>query len=357
MKSMSRKIILAGGALVLTAACAVTVTYAWFARNNVAWIDEYDYNVKSSAGVLISTDGTHFTQNVSKSEIKKVIEAWAGEDANYSELKYGQSTLGTYESGDITIDENGYPKMYTVTPSEIEIPEDEKDNYDYDNVYEMVMADASHTDYLSFDLWLRYENTAKALEDCDLYFDIDTTISSAYTNKEEKYNIALNNKLTLVDGTELDSGDTVSYDPADAMRVLVTNVDNSNVVLYEPSLGLGSAAVEGATDDIHNKDKNAMYTYWNSIHGDSAFTQAAHDGNAYLNTEESFQKNPISTFKYDSEYENPVSKLNFRDIHLVITVFMEGWDADYIIGTPNEASSFKVNLAFTVNNPNENNGD
>jgi hypothetical protein len=36
---------------------------------------------------------------------------------------------------------------------------------------------------------------------------------------------------------------------------------------------------------------------------------------------------------------------------------MEGWDADYIIGTPNEASSFKVNLAFTVNNPNENNGD
>ena len=90
MKSMSRKIILAGGALVLTAACAVTVTYAWFARNNVAWIDEYDYNVKSSAGVLISTDGTHFTQNVSKSEIKKIIEAWAGEDANYSELKYGQ---------------------------------------------------------------------------------------------------------------------------------------------------------------------------------------------------------------------------------------------------------------------------
>ena len=130
-----------------------------------------------------------------------------------------------------------------------------------------------------------------------------------------------------------------------------------NVVLYEPSLGLGSAAVEGATDDIHNKDKNAMYTYLNSIHGDSAFTQAAHDGNAYTDTEESFQKNPISTFKYDSEYENPVSKLNFRDIHLVITVFMEGWDADYIIGTPNEASSFKVNLAFTVNNPNEDNGD
>ena len=102
MKFMSRKLIIAGGAIALTAACAVTVTYAWFARNNVAWIDEYDYNVKSSAGILISTDGTTFTQNVSKSEIKKVIENWAGDNANYSELKYGQSTLGTYENGNIT---------------------------------------------------------------------------------------------------------------------------------------------------------------------------------------------------------------------------------------------------------------
>ena len=357
MKFMSRKLIIAGGAIALTAACAVTVTYAWFARNNVAWIDEYDYNVKSSAGILISTDGTTYTQNVSKSEIKKVIENWAGDNANYSELKYGQSTLGTYENGNITIDENGYPNMYTVVAEE-----KEETSGEYPNEYDMVMADATKTDYLSFDLWLSYRNTAITTDDVDVYFDLDTTITSKYTNEANKFEMPLVNKLTIATGEVLDSGDTISYDPADAMRVLVTVIDdndiaNSKSVLYEPSLGLGSAAVEGMTDETHNKNTNAMYTYWNSLFGEKAFTKAPQQGNAYLDTETSFTENAFTKFKYDSTYNNESSKLNYKDIHVVITVFMEGWDADYIIGTPNEATNFKVNLAFTVNNPNEDNGD
>lgn len=342
MGSLKRKLIIGFSALGLTGLCAVTITYAWFARNNVAWVDEFDYNVKSSQGLLISTDGTNFKQDIPTSEIKKIIEDWSGEE--YSNVNYYMSSLGSYDNGDYVIGDDLYPNMYVDETYKLDTP-----NGDIE--YGHRSASATSKDYLSFDLWLRYMDTSNTEIDSKLWFSNDTKLES----KDGETEVKLSNKLTTKEDT-YSAGDTLKVNPVDAMRIFVSVKDDkmteASGILYETSTGLGSAAIEGSTEENYNKDTNAMYTYYNELQPLKAFTQAATSGSAYLNTVSSFTENEFYTFKYDSTYTNPGSDLHYRDVHLVVTIFMEGWDADYFLGIPYAASSFKVNLSFTVNDPN-----
>ena len=74
MGGIRRKLILSLFSLAVVLACMVTTTYAWFARNREAWIDDFELEFDSSDGMLISIDGENFSSGITLDQVKAEIK-------------------------------------------------------------------------------------------------------------------------------------------------------------------------------------------------------------------------------------------------------------------------------------------
>ena len=82
-----------------------------------------------------------------------------------------------------------------------------------------------------------------------------------------------------------------------------------------------------------------MYNYYNSLHPHEPFTKAAEDGEAF-DTINAIANSKVGEFIYKNN--------EYSVIKLTLAIWLEGWDADFLAGTPIEATKFKVNLGFYI---------
>lgn len=324
---MSKKTKLLLGSLMTlgTLATAVSTTYAFVVLNDEVKVEEFNFNLETDAGLLISLDGINYYQDITASQIQNVISNNTG--VAYNNAKYKGVTL-SQTNGKINFDNNGYPLF--VKDKLIELPTPIGDRHYYHGY-----QNAQNNDYIMFDLYFQITNQGSITSPYTLSFMDITSIKS-----NGPIDFTLSNVMTTKTGTHV-SKDVITFDPVDAMRLGLKNHNTNTFTIYEPEIGLGSAAIEGSLDENHDKNKNAMYTYYNSGHPREPFLEAATDGEAF-DTISSFTDNPIGEFVYDN------TSHTYNNIKLTIAIWLEGWDADFFRGIPQDASIFNINLGFKL---------
>ena len=65
MTRLRRKLVLSLIMLMLTVITATSITFAWFANNQNAWVDDFELEIENVEGLLISVDGENFYSSVS----------------------------------------------------------------------------------------------------------------------------------------------------------------------------------------------------------------------------------------------------------------------------------------------------
>lgn len=349
-KKLARKLILSIGTATMTAACLTTSTYAWFARNGDAIVEEMDLNLETGSGLLVSLDGINFSQDITFEMIKAKIEENTGQE--YENIKYKPVTLKHDDNGKIIYDnDTKYPNFLK---DKLEKVNDEK--------YKHVFEDAQVGDYLQFDLWFRLESNDQRSGNWDLFFSEERSDNGEKTGILGKETTTkLSNKMTTLDH-EYISGDTVTFNPADSMRMGVRSNDYFRI--YEPEVGLGSAAIPGADPDgEHSFTKNAMISYYNNLYPKAPFIEGefvdmyneTYEGFHTIRnngTESCYTLERLHKFDYTNDIEN-----HYEDLKLTFVMWLEGWDADYFDGINStdgyNPSKFKVNLSFIVKESND----
>lgn len=325
MCKVRRKLLLSMIMLALTVITLSSTTYAWFVKNREAWTDEFDLDIDSSEGLLISADGINFSQDISLEDLTAAIERKTGVD--YTDIEYQGITLKHTADKKISFDSSGNPEFQKDALTQTANPE----------YYTHTMTAASASEYIAFDLWVKVLSTGNQHPEFNLRLQENSYIRS------EAVDIELQNSLTTPQ-KEYDSGDIITVNPADAMRlgvVVEEPAGERTMKVFEPNAGLGSAAIEGREDQIYNKNLNAMYTYYNKTHPFSKFTEAALDGEGF-DTARSFDEVSLGRFTYAEEAGD------YNTIKLTVCVWLEGWDADYFMGIP--SGKVKVKLGFTIDN-------
>ena len=345
-KVLVRKLILGITALSLTLVCLVSTTFAWFAKNQNAWINDFNIDLTGVEGLQISLDGENWSQDILSSELKKELVKNRTDNRKFDDLKFGCTSI-IQENGSIKKNANnqvlfGYDEIY-------------KD--DTTNEYKHRTVDASANEdkgYIKFDLYVR---SVASYED-KLSYDLVMTDNTAI--KSELTPVRLSNKLNsrvwdtdhyTNDYKDYVSGETINVDISNAVRLGIYNIDEDaqgkltqykdfNIYEMTNEYDLGSAAIEGSTEAIHNKDHNAMFTYYNNYFTKYPFAQAATAGEAF-NTKD---RDTLLNTKF-GRFEYSADKTEYNKVKLEVYIWLEGWDADYFVGIP-ENTSINVTLEF-----------
>ncbi len=351
-KILIRKVILGSIALSMTLICLISTTFAWFARNQNAWIQDFDIDLTGVEGLQLSLDGSTWSQDITSDELKKRI---AGSVENFDKIEFGCTSIKQTDQGKISYTGHNV-------------------NFVYDNVeqnqttkefsHKMVDATAnSDKGYIKFDLYVRSVASYTEKRTYSLKMTDVTDISS------DLVDVKLSNSLVTrklgEDGKYTDSyktyntGDTVKVDISNAVRFGMYTVDQDNdgtftrynsfdIYEFTNENDLGSAAVKldnYTNKDRYNPDKNAMYTYYNNYFGRYPFKEAdLPDGNGdafKTKTKEELLEKEIGKFNYVE------TKDSYNIIKLELYIWLEGWDADYFVGIP-ENTKISVDLEFGI---------
>lgn len=319
--------------IVMTVSTFISTTYAFVIMNQVVDVDDFDFNIDVQNGVLISLDNENFTAGITLDMIKDEILKRTGK--KYNEITYEGVTIKQDQDGNIMYKDNSlYMQKDHLTP-----------DLNHQDYYLHEMVDADKDDYLTFDLYFKLVGDVSP----DIKYKIKLSDITSVTGKGAK-DVSLLTDLTDKDGVvhgPLQNSKTISVDPVDSMRFAITNVgDELKTRIYEPSLGLSSSAIEGRTSDIYDKNKNAMYTYYNNLNPFEKFTKAADDGKAFdtihIYEDVKYSDEVIGEFEYDNDLNE------FKVIKLNIAIWLEGWDADCFVGIPKDLMQFKIKFAFEL---------
>lgn len=324
---MRRKIMLSSFMLFACLISLIASTYAFIVINTTTGIEEFDFNVNTEHGILLSLDGENFVSDITAKQLKEKIA---------STVEDFDKTLFT----GVALEQDANNKINYVDNN----PTFVKDYINTSNTHEMVSAN-KNTDYISFDLWVKLENMSDEKPSYNLRLTDKTGFDAADRTE------SINNSLVAWDrqanaAINYASSDTVTFNPANAMRLgLVNHVAGSNeITIYEAPVkdkaqDLGSYAIEGRTG-IYDKANNAMFTYYNNVHPLYPFTSAATDGEAYdLDIHEyDYSTKVIDTFEYSNN--------SYNIIHLTVLIWLDGWDADYFTVLP--INKISVNLELTI---------
>ena len=397
-KNKIRRLIASVATLGFTAISLVTSTFAFVNLNTEAKVAEFGFSIKNQEGLLISTDGVNFSQDLNYTQITEAIKRFYNKDladdkkiSDYSELKFLPVTLAKDDTdGKVAYNEYQYMlgnsgvnltdyRAKFLKDSLVEADDTYKTAVGADKndiFYKHKLVEANSTNYIFIDLWFTIAN----LGEVDPNTEYVLSMSDRTEIKGDSKFVELKNDLTTtgsedtrtgtrvkgahkdeayVAGTYL-SEDAIAINAADAMRLaVVTPATDTNpkptIKVYEPSIGLGSYAFDiteqdvidaNLADDNHNAAKNAAYTYYNSLNPLSPFT--AYNGDYAkcfegTKTLSSFNADgdTYGTFTYDS------NKKQYNTIKLSVMIWLEGWDADYIMGI--SAQDVNIKLGFEVN--------
>ena len=352
-----------------TALSLATTTYAFVTLNTEATISEFGFDIVDQEGLLLSVDGERFYQDLDADLIRGAILS-NNTATDYDEIKLTGVTLGGRDSSTDPYQEGKYLENYTnannLADKKYSFIKDQVtwlDKYDVTQATEVASARlnptidnlfndndrvgvhsydaATNGDYIFFDLWLRVINTSGNNPTYKLKFSNRTSITGT---PEE---VQLYNDLTTQDGT-YSAPNKLEFNPADAMRLGLNVLEDNNnkLMVYEPNTGYGSYAIEGSTANETNPAKNAMYTYYNNLNPLTPFVKGVSDNGQLTtlknNTSNQINDSEIAEFKYTNGSYNVVK--------LSVMVWLEGWDADYVVGINN--NNIMVKLGFEIEEKN-----
>lgn len=389
-KKSIRRLIATGVMTAFTAASLITTSYAFVTLNTEASISEFKFDIEEQEGLLLSTDGNNFFQDIDQDIIRSAILNYKSYNVDeLKKIKLKGVTLGgrnnatdPYTTGIFT-EEYQYQigtvapqitdKRVTFVKDKVEWVEKGstaanaitnttlvnllKEN---DRIGVHSYEKASLDDYIFFDLWLRVvQNGTFTNASGDAYHPTyQLRFSDRTTIEGNDQEVLLYNSLNTKNSTYT-SGQKITVNTADAIRLGVnilgdsaTNTDTNpsnptytlanSLKVYEPNVGLGSAAIEGATDDDHNPSKNAMYTYYNNINPLRPYVAGVDNTDNHLTTISSFRDDTQATDDVLAEFKWDNAKNGYNVVKMSVMVWMEGWDADYIVGVQNSAISVKL---------------
>lgn len=398
-KNKIRRLIASVATFGFTAVSLVTSTFAFVNLNTEAKVAEFGFSIKNQEGLLISTDGVNFSQDLNYTQITEAIKKYYNEDlaadkkiTDYSELSFLPVTLAKDSASD-KVEYSQYQYMIgntgvNLTDYRANFLKDSivlaDDTYktavgatDNDIFYKHELVNAESTNYIFIDLWFTIANLGDEHSAYDLSMSDRTSISGESKFVELKNNLTTTGSEDLRTGTRADgahkdeayvkgsylSGDVIEVNAADAMRLaVVTPATASNptptIKVYEPSIGLGSYAFDktdadviaaNLADDNHDSAKNAAYTYYNSLNPLSPFTDYNGDYATYFEgtktlSEFNDDNDTYGKFVYDS------TNNRYNTIKLSVMIWLEGWDADYIMGI--SAQDVNIKLGFEVKKSN-----
>ena len=346
MKQKINKLILL---FIMMASLVITLagtTYAFIILSNEADIDDFNVVLENQEGLLISVDGENFYNHISSEMLIEAIEKYQGNEKSFDEFKFNGVTIKN-EDDSANLDLTG--DKFNVLMDVEEPVLDEEGNPDlFSGKKVHVLKEASSGSYVAFDAYFRLINGTNTIEnklDYGLYFNDSTKLECSPTE------ITLMNKLTtLVDGEYKTLGyqDKLLVNPLNAMRIAVlTHNDELTTNIFEPYLGLGSSAIESSKDNeedpTHDPNKNAMYTYYQSMNPLSRFEHASVDSVQFdtigldgLNTTQ------LGLFKFNPEVEEET----YNIVKLTLLIYLDGWDADYLMGIA--SGDIKISLGFGI---------
>ncbi len=358
-RSIRKKLILLVVMFGATIVTLTSTTFAWFATNRNAWLEKFELNIESPKSLLISSDGENFGTTVTASQLRKAIgKRLLGDAEDVTEAKINEEFEKIALRSVTSIDLKDFR-----TVSNKDIITEYDDNHKITGQYYDLIP-ATKYDFLQFDLWFRID-TASADKDYDLQFVDDDYANNAsegeYTEGSKiegrENDVYLYNGLyttgledtrtgTRRDGTsytkgEYIAGDTIKVDTTDALRLGVLHDDGVTSSIFEPSIGLGSYAIDGQTEANYNPSKNAMFTYFNNIHEARLKPIKGSEElvNKYKNTYKSLGE-AVSFGVFARENGQ------YNDIKLTVSLWLEGMDADYISGVYDRSVSMFLNFCI-----------
>ena len=355
-RNLTRKLILSVSALACTAVCLSSTTYAWFAKNKIAWTDEFQIRLYTEEGLQISVDGENYFDSITKAQLTKALAVERYNAANpdntktYATISDEEVTAwGTTSLSPVSPDSNWNFWGFNTTDN----LEDNQDKY-FDSVNKLYvpvnLTEANKTkSYLKFDLYFRAIPSSKSpKERYNLVFADQATAEGMGVTRitGQPSTVKLYNKLNVLESKDTRENpetrglykalDEITINPADAMRIAVIG-DNNSTTVYEPNEGLGSTAYEGAAEGLNDPQTNPMVTYFNNTHSKGNL-KLLHNISDKVETKKNFEdKISFGTFvkKDDGTYNN---------LKATFYIWLDGYDADYLEGVNTDSISFFLNF-------------
>ncbi len=326
MKTIKKKLILAIIATLSLCLSAVTATYAWFSMNDSTWVDEFELDIRASDHLLIGADG-EFKQALSNEDAVKAINNLREEGQKITKL----SDISLTDV--VSFDGVRFLKQEFA--------------YDDNNKASLQYVSAEENNYVKMRLYFKVESSIAAdstahRPNYELHFKqptADQTGIKATQFTAETQNLVLFNSLTMTDDVVKKSGDTIEVNPANAVRLSVKGDEVDRIIDPNSNSGLGSYAMK------NNCEQNAMYTYFNHIHGNclkpmDEVAQSPSELEGLLGKLTNNLDGSLGTFVYDA------SNGSYNTIALDIAFWIEGFDADNLIGL--KTTAMKCLLSFAV---------
>lgn len=353
MKQKAIKLVLSGAASLALAVSLTATTFAYVLIGNNVIVEEFSFDVEGQEGLLISLDGENYSQDITSEQLKTFI-AGSVEDFNKRKL------TGT------TVKHNAGSAVYEGNYLSFE---KEQINYiDASDTYERSYVGAiPNEDYLAFDLYFQALNTQTSATNFNLSFGEKTYIKSIQDDVKLLNGFrtwTYDDNLGYYVKKDYQSGDTVTQNVSNAMRMAIYNADEVNPLsVYEVTddKDLGSAAINGKTDAKHDPYASIMINYYNSIFPRYPFVKTDDDtkkdslGNTLpgiLGAEDGEAFNTIDGFGTKNGEDfigKKVGTFTTTDtLHIVVYIWLEGWDADFLLGTSLDGSKLSCGLEFNL---------
>lgn len=335
MNNKALKVILSSTSALACALSLSASTFAYVLIGNSVSVEDFQFNIEGQTGLLVSLDGENFSQDITSDMIKEKI----GGTVEAFDNKRFQGVTPKMEAGKVVYDANSLMQF----------------QYDFAND-----ANTTHTykpaeanvDYITFPLWFKAISTTTATSSFHVVMGEKTKIES------KKETIDIMNTFKVKDA----QGNDVIYAPAsnttqgvkshvdqtvsNAIRLgMYSHTEESNKLrIFEVTdeTDLGTTAIQDANDE-HDPARNIMYNYYNAVFPLYPFQTAAPAGEAY-NTIHQFGTG--SDANWAGEY---LTKFDDQGIAQVdVYLWLEGWDADYLLNTTVEASKIGATLEFAL---------
>lgn len=353
MKKGSRKIFLSLMSLLFAVVVASTSTYAYFQINKEAWLGNLGLTVSSGDGIMISVDGSNYTESLSEETLyKAVVSKFKGWTFGTDGELYDNATKKTEDEV-----KEAFKEIYLVPVT----------SFDGTTFVDSAQSstDVSTGAYVSFDIYFTAEtkpddgkiipinfgkgysvSTAnEVIAPTGITSALQTrvkTVNSCYSYDKTTGEAVLHNS-SMVNGIHNSNLSTLDVSAKDAMRFSTVTYSKMATAtgtvtvpntpkIYELNEGLGSYATNlnetqykvntpAAFAAAYDASKNASYTYSNNINDglQNALDYSSEVPATYksLNTKDAVE---ILTLTNNNDYSD---KATFN-------IWLEGYDADCI---------------------------
>ena len=349
MKQKALKLILSGAASLALAVSLTATTFAYVLIGNNVTVDEFDFKVEGQEGLMISLDGTNFSQDITGAELKKHLAGSVDAfDSNF--------ITGT------TIKDSGNSIQ---TDGDVFFVKEKINRATHERSY----VDAvENEDYLKFDLYFKVLNTKTSATNYEVVFGENTYIKAIEDVVKIQHGFATweyDSENDYYTPTTYHANQEINQNVANAMRIGVYNseVVSDPLQVYEvyDNSDLGSAAITGRTDERHDPYSSVMINYYNVYHPFEAFTttnttKRDYNGNlldGVYGAEDGYAFNTINEYGHKDANDKWIGKkvVSFGNedvVKVTMLIWLEGWDADYLLGTSIQGSTFACSLEFVL---------